>query len=64
MLTIVGFFHIVTKKKRVFPEVLRCNFTCSCHSKTDITAKAILSPPLMHRDVTEEVWSVAADIWR
>lgn len=61
-LTVVGFS--ILWQKITFPEVFRYNFTCSCHSKMDIWAKDILSPPLMHQDVTEEVWTVAVDIWR
>lgn len=63
MLTIL-FFHIVTDLFNiVFPGAYRYKFTCSCHSKTDISTKAILSAALMHQDITE-VWAVAADMWR
>jgi len=61
----IFFFHIVTDLfSIVFPEAFRYNFTCSWHSKIDISTKAILSAPPMHEDIIEEVWTVAADTWR
>lgn len=64
MLTIL-FFPIVTDLFNiVFPEAFRYKFTCSCHSETDILTKAIVGAPLMHQDITEAAWAVAADMWR